>query len=67
MTPSVCQDRLYTTKEFDRWWEAQSLTTAIQNTLDPDCIKPLAWEAWRKGREHLSEATASHRLQPSRR
>ena len=61
------QERLYTTSEFDRWWEAQGRTTALQNMLDPDSAKLLAWEAWRKGREQLSEATAPLRLQPGRR
>jgi len=61
------QERLYTTVEFDRWWEAQGRTTALRNMLDPDSAKLLAWEAWRKGREQLSEATAHHRLQPARR
>lgn len=67
MTQSTSQERLYTTSEFDRWWEAQGRTTALQNILDPAPAKLLAWEAWRKGREQLSEATASHRLQLSRR
>ena len=67
MNQSSTQERLYTTVEFDRWWEVQGRTTALQNVLDPAAAKLLAWEAWRKGREHLSEATASHRLQPARR
>jgi len=67
MTQGPRQERLYTTGEFDRWWEAQGRTTALQNMLDPDSAKLLAWEAWRKGREQLSEATAHHRLQPARR
>ena len=67
MIQTSTQERLYTTVEFDRWWEAQGRTTALQNTLDPAASKLLAWEAWRKGREHLSEATAHHRLQPARR
>jgi len=67
MTQTSTQERLYTTVEFDRWWEAQGWTTALQTMLDPAAAKLLAWEAWRKGREHLSEATASHRLQPARR
>ena len=67
MTQTSTQERLYTTVEFDRWWEAQGRTTALQAMLDPAAAKLLAWEAWRKGREHLSEATASHRLQPARR
>jgi hypothetical protein len=67
MTQTSTQERLYTTVEFDRWWAAQGRTTALQNMLDPAAAKLLAWEAWRKGREHLSEATAHHRLQPARR
>jgi hypothetical protein len=67
MTQGPTQERLYTTSEFDRWWEAQGQTTALRNMLDPAAAKLLAWEAWRKGREHLSEATASHRLQLARR
>ena len=67
MTQTSTQERLYTTVEFDRWWEAQDRATALQNLLDPAAAKLLAWEAWRKGREHLSEATAHHRLQPARR
>ena len=67
MTQTSTQERLYTTVEFDRWWEAQGRTTALHNMLDPASAKLLAWEAWRKGREHLSEATAHHRLQPARR
>ena len=67
MTQTSTQDRLYTTVEFDRWWEAQGRTTALQHMLDPASAKLLAWEAWRKGREQLSEATASQRLQLARR
>jgi len=60
-------ERLYTTKEFDRWWETQGRATALQTMLDADSAKPLAWEAWRKGREQLSEAMTSQRLQLARR
>lgn len=67
MTQSTGQERLYTTNEFDRWWEAQGRTTALQHMLDHASAKHLAWEAWRKGRELLSEATASPRLQMARR
>ncbi len=66
MSESSNQGRLYTTKEFDRWWEAQGRANALQATLDPASAKPLAWEAWRKGREQMSEATASQRLQVAR-
>jgi hypothetical protein len=67
MVQQTSLERLYTTVEFDRWWEAQGRATALRNLPDPAAAKSLAWEAWRKGREHLSEATASHRLQPARR
>jgi hypothetical protein len=67
MTQGTSQDRLYTTVEFDRWWDASGRNTALRDALDPASAKHLAWEAWRKGREQLSEATASSRLQPARR
>ena len=67
MNQGARQDRPYTTSEFDRWWESQGRGTALQDMLDPASAKPLAWEAWRKGREQLSEATASQRLQLARR
>jgi hypothetical protein len=55
-------ERLHTTKEFEHWWENQG-----RSLLDHDSAKSLGWEAWRKGREQLSEASASQRLQPARR
>ncbi len=67
MTQSPSQERLYTTSEFDRWWEAQGRAAALHHGLDTASARLLAWEAWRKGREQLSEATASHRLQLDRR
>jgi hypothetical protein len=67
MTQNTSRNRVFTTVEFDRWWESQGRPSAIQDMLDADSAKSLAWEAWRKGREHLSEATAHHRLQPARR
>jgi hypothetical protein len=60
-------ERLYTTKEFDLWWENQGRVVALQIVLDPAAAKSLAWEAWRKGREQLSEATAFQRLHSVRR
>ena len=36
-------------------------------SVTPLLVPVIAWEAWRKGREQLSEATASQRLQPARR
>jgi len=63
MTQLSSPERLYKTKEFEQWWASQGRATALQAMLDPAAAKLLAWEAWRKGREHLSEATASQRLQ----
>ncbi len=60
-------ERLYTTKEFDFWWENRGQVISAQTMLDPRSAKFLAWEAWRKGREQLNEAYASQRLQPVRR
>jgi hypothetical protein len=67
MTQLSSQERLYTTEEFDRWWENQGRVTAFQSLLDPASAELLAWEAWRKGREQMSEATAYQRLQLARR
>ena len=66
MKPTSTPQRLHTTKEFEFWWENQGRVTASQTLLDHDSAKWLAWEAWRKGREHLSEVTASQRLQVAR-
>jgi hypothetical protein len=60
------QGRLFTTKEFDRWWEAEGHADAIRANLDPDCAKPFAWEVWRTGREQLREDAAFQRLQLAR-
>ena len=67
MTQNTSQNRVYTTNEFDRWWEAQGQAIVFQDLLDADAARHLAWEAWRKGREQLSEATASPRPQLARR
>lgn len=67
MTQSSGRDWLFTTSEFDRWWENHGRVRAVASGLDPDVAKQLVWEAWRKGREQLSEATAFQRLQPPRR
>ena len=67
MTQFSGPERRYTTKEFDLWWENQGRVAALQFVLDPSAARLLAWEAWRKGREQLSEATAFQRLQPVRR
>jgi hypothetical protein len=66
MAPTASSERLFTTPEFGRWWEAQGHALAFQNLLDTPAAKLLAWEAWRKGREHLSEAAAARRLQLAR-
>jgi hypothetical protein len=58
---------VFTTTEFDRWWEAQGLGAAVASGLDPSAARVLTWVAWRAGREQMSEATAHLRLQPSRR
>lgn len=60
-------ERLHTTKEFDRWWENQGRVIAFQTMLDPTSARLLAWEAWRKGREQMIEASAFQRLQPAQR
>ena len=67
MTQSIGEGRLHTTPEFDRWWETRCRDTDFLATIDPASARRVAWEAWRKGRELLSEATAHLRLQPSRR
>ena len=67
MTQFSSEMRLHTTKEFDLWWENQGRVTALQTTLDLTSAKLLAWEAWRKGREQLTESSTSQRLQPARR
>jgi hypothetical protein len=67
MTEAPGRERLFTTKEFDRWWDARGRPEALQAALDPVAAKAVAWDAWRAGREQFSEATASERLQPARR
>ena len=67
MMQSSGREWLFTTNDFDRWWEAHGRVNAVIKGLDPDAARPLAWEAWRKGREQLSEATTFQRLQPARR
>jgi hypothetical protein len=59
-------ERLFKTKEFEHWWESEGRATALQTMFDPVAAKFLAWEAWRKGREQMMEATASQRLQLAR-
>jgi hypothetical protein len=67
MTQLSSPERLSKTKEFEYWWESQGRANALETSLDPAAAKLLAWEAWRKGREQMSEATASQRLQLARR
>ena len=67
MTLVSSPERVFTTKEFEHWWESQGKAIAHQTQFDPTAAKFLAWEAWRKGREHMSHATASHRLHLARR
>ena len=66
MTQVSGPERLFTTREFDQWWENRGQAKAVQTALDLDGIRAVAWDAWRTGREQLSEATAERRLQPSR-
>jgi hypothetical protein len=67
MTQATGEARLHTTPEFDRWWESRCRDADFLSTLDPASARRVAWEAWKKGREQLSEAMAHLRLQPSRR
>jgi len=67
MTQVSGRDRLFTTAEFDKWWEARGRAKALQTAFDAETAKPLAWDAWRAGRERLMEATAADHLQPARR
>jgi len=66
MTQLPVRERLFTTREFDRWWENRGRAKAVLTGSDPESARALAWDAWRAGREQLSEATASDRLQLSR-
>jgi hypothetical protein len=67
MTQLSSPERSYKTKEFEHWWESQGQAKALQTMPDTAAAKLLAWEAWRKGREQMSEATSSQRLQLARR
>lgn len=67
MTHTPTQRPVFTTTEFDRWWDAQGRGAATATGLDPTAARALSWHAWRAGRELMSEATAYQRLQPSRR
>jgi hypothetical protein len=67
MTHAHGQRSVYTTPEFDRWWEARGRDVAAAAGVEEAPARALSWSAWRAGREQLSEATTHQRLQPSRR
>jgi hypothetical protein len=67
MTHAHGQKSVYTTPEFDRWWEAKGSAVAAAAGLEVSVARALGWDAWRAGREQMSEATAHQRLQPIRR
>jgi hypothetical protein len=60
-------ERVFTTREFDGWWNVHGLPRAVRAGVDAEAARALAWAAWRAGREQFSEATAHQRLQPVRR
>ena len=67
MTHAPTQKSVFTTTEFDRWWDDQGREVAAAIGLEPTAARALSWHAWRAGREQMREATAYQRLQPSRR
>ena len=67
MTQTVAPRQVYTTTEFERWWDARGRVVAAEGGIEPTAARTLAWLAWRAGREQMSEATAHQRLQPVRR
>jgi hypothetical protein len=67
MTHAPSQRQVFTTVEFDRWWEGRGLVNAVAAGLEPSEAKALSWDAWRAGREQMNEATSHLRLQPVRR
>ena len=67
MTLAPAPRTVFTTTEFERWWEAQGCVVAAEAGLDPSAARALGWIAWRAGREQMNEATAHQRLQPVRR
>jgi hypothetical protein len=67
MTQVPGQKSVFTTPEFERWWEARGSGVAAASGLELPAARELGWLAWRAGREQLSEATAHQRLQPVRR
>lgn len=67
MTQAPGQKSVFTTTEFDRWWEARGSELAAASGIEPSAARAMTWVAWRAGREQMSEATAHQRLQPVRR
>ena len=67
MTHAHTRKAVFTTTEFDRWWDTQGREVAAATGLEPMAARALSWQAWRAGREQMSEATAYQRLQPTRR
>ena len=67
MTHAHASKSVFTTPEFERWWENQGRVVAAEAGLEPSAARVVGWFAWRAGREHLNEATAHQRLQPTRR
>lgn len=64
MTLAPAQRSVFTTTEFERWWDAQGRAVASGSGLEPSAARVLGWTAWRAGREQMNEATAHLRLQP---
>jgi hypothetical protein len=64
MTHAPAQKSVFTTTEFDRWWEAQGSGEAAATGLELTEARALSWHAWRAGREQLNEAMSHLRLQP---
>lgn len=67
MTQAPARQSVFTTPEFERWWDARGRAVAAEGGLEPAAARALGWLAWRAGREHLNESTAHQRLQPVRR
>ena len=67
MRYAPAQRLVFTTPEFERWWDALGREVAATAGLEPAAARALGWHAWRAGREQMSEATARDRLQPGRR
>lgn len=67
MTHAPDRKSVFTTPEFDRWWDARGGDVAATSGLDLAAARAFGWYTWRAGREQMSEATAHLRLQPVRR